>query len=146
MIRVLGLKKKVRVDVGLPHNLHFLFQVENWLHEKGVNIEYLWRCAIGFLHFCFHSEQNYLLNENYWVDLGIIAHGRSKGNAHNCAYISSILGSILTSFRPQWWHRGRQHKCFIISANIRTIFAKLYRSDGNVGPATKPSYQQTLNM
>ena len=34
----------------MPHNLVFLFQVENGLHGKKINIEYLKHNAFDFLH------------------------------------------------------------------------------------------------
>ena len=51
MIGYSGSTEYVRRDRGLPHNLVFLFQVENGLHGKSENIEYLWHYATDILHF-----------------------------------------------------------------------------------------------
>ena len=46
-----ALQKNMRRDSGLPHNLVFLFQMENGLHgKKSENIKYLWHYSIDFLH------------------------------------------------------------------------------------------------
>ena len=57
--------------------------------------------------------KNWILNKNYWDVLDIIYKERTvrvKKRFHNFAYISAIVGPILTRFRPQLWHRGRQKK------------------------------------
>ena len=46
-------------------------------------------------------ENNGLLKKNYWDDLDSIDEGHGKGNVSQFAYISAILGPILTKFRPQ---------------------------------------------
>ena len=45
---------KFRGDRVLPHNLVFLFQVENVLYGKNENIEFLWHYATDCLHFSHH--------------------------------------------------------------------------------------------
>ena len=49
-----------------------------------------------------------LLNKNYCDYIDIIDQGAITFN--NFAYISAILGPILTGVRPQWCHRDWQQK------------------------------------
>ena len=81
--------QKVCGEIGLPHNLVVLFQVENWLLGKSENIEYLWHYATDCLHFftmCLGN--NGLLNKIYWHDLDIIHEDHSKGNISQfCFYL-----------------------------------------------------------
>ena len=50
LIGVLGFYKKMCEAMGwLLHNVVFIFQVENGLHEESENIEYLWQYATDFL-------------------------------------------------------------------------------------------------
>ena len=50
MIEVLGLYKRRARRQRVAHNLVFLFQKENWLHGRKLNIEYLWKYATDFFH------------------------------------------------------------------------------------------------
>ena len=84
----------------MPHNLVFLFQVENGLHGKSENIEYLWHYAMHFLHsFTMCLENIGLLNENYWDDIDVIDQGQSKENVTSykiCCSISAIILPLFT--------------------------------------------------
>ena len=45
-----GFIKKFRRDCMMDtHNLDFVFQMQNWLHGKCENIQYLWQYATNFL-------------------------------------------------------------------------------------------------
>ena len=55
------------------------FEVENGLHGKSENIEYLWRCATDiFILSAYVWEYNGLLNKNYFDDLDITDQGHIK--------------------------------------------------------------------
>ena len=90
MVEVLGrYTKNMGGESWFLHNLVFLFQVENRLHEKSEYMEYLWHYAIDFILSPYILENNGLLNNNkYWNELDIRDQGHSKGNvSHFCLYL-----------------------------------------------------------
>ena len=93
--RTHALRKKVRGDRRLLHILVFIFQVENGLHGKSENIEYLWLCSTSFFILSPSVlKYNRQLNENYWCELDLKDH---RVTFYNFAYISAILVPILTN-------------------------------------------------
>ena len=80
----------MRGDRKLPHNLVFLFQVKNGLHEQKVKISNISgnMQQIFFIFLPCVWKDNGLLNKIYWYDLDIIDQGHIKGNILQfCLYI-----------------------------------------------------------
>ena len=51
---------------------------------------------------------------------------------HNFAYISAVLGTVLTKFRPTRWHLDRQQKSLIIFRTMLPFSPISHRNDDNM--------------
>ena len=101
MIEITGALQNVWRDSWLQLNLGFPFLVENWLHGKRGKHRISLTLCRRFSLFCLGN--NVLLNKNYKDDLDNIIQGHSlRLTFRNFAYVSAILGTILTKFLPQW--------------------------------------------
>ena len=87
-----------RVFITL-HNLVLIFHVEIGLRGRSENIEYLWHSISSFFHRMFwkimaHKIKMTAMTLRSYIKVIVWV------TFHNCAYISAILGLILTKFRP----------------------------------------------
>ena len=101
MIEVLGFYKNVRGDRGLPHNLVLPFTGEKWVAWKKMKTSHISgnMQLIFFILSAYVWENNAVLNKKY---TGMTLKSQIKiivrVTFQNVAYISAILGPILTKF------------------------------------------------